>query len=137
MNDYKKFASSGFSYVELLLSLMTASMIMMVLPSILTLFQSLEMHDDNYDIDIFTMDIIETYSGSTDIDISSASVLNFTTERGTVSYRYNSGRIIKSIDGAGFVTLMFNVESYTLDEDANSITVELKGETNETFNFKK
>lgn len=137
MKDYKKYASSGFTYAELLLALMTAGMIMMILPSILSLFQSVELHDDTYDIDIFTMDIIETYSESTEIKVTSATRLSFTTERGTVSYRYNNGRIIKSIDNAGFVTLMFNVDSYTLQEAENSITVQLKGEVDETFTFKK
>jgi|SRR5690625_1114482 len=137
MNDYKKYAGSGFTYAELLLALMTVGMIMMILPSILSLFQSIELHDDSYDIDIFTMDIIATYSGSTEIKVTSATRLNFTTERGIVSYRYHNGRIIKSIDNAGFVTLMFNVDSYTLHEGKDAITVELKGEDDETFTFKK
>lgn len=137
MNDYKKYATSGFTYAELLLALMTAGMIMMILPSILSLFQSIELHDDTYDIDIFTMDIIETYSESNEIKMTSATRLNFTTERGIVSYRYNNGRIIKSIDNAGFVTLMFNVDTYTLHEAKESITVQLKGEVDETFTFKK
>lgn len=137
MNDYKKYAADGFTYAEILLSLMTIGIIMLVMPGILSLFQSLELNDDNYDLDIFTLDIIETYEASTEIEVESASQLNFTTKRGVISYRYVDERIIKSIDGSGFVTLMYNVRSYSLSEDKDKITINIKGDSDETFIFKK
>jgi len=67
--DLKKYAADGFTYLEMLLSLMTAALIMAVMTGILSVFQALEPIDDDYDLDIFTMDIMETYDASSDIKI--------------------------------------------------------------------
>ena len=135
--DLKKYAADGFTYLEMLLSLMTAALIMAVMPGILSVFQALEPIDDDYDLDIFTMDIMETYDASSDIKISNASVIQFKTDRGQVSYRYQNGRIIKSIDGGGFVTLMFNIDTFILNESNGLITLKLKGDADETYTFNK
>ena len=135
--DLKKYAADGFTYLEMLLSLMTAALIMAVMPGILSVFQELEPIDDDYDLDIFTMDIMETYDASSDIKISNASVIQFKTDRGQVSYRYQNGRIIKSIDGDGFVTLMFNIDTFILNESNGLITLKLKGDPDETYTFNK
>ncbi|CEA00057.1 hypothetical protein BN1048_00792 [Jeotgalicoccus saudimassiliensis] len=134
MNGSKKYAADGFSYMEILLSLMTASLIMAVMPNILVMFQSLTPVSDYYDTDIFTLDIIDTYNAAEEIEISGQTI-SFNTGKDEVSYRYSNGRIIKSVNGDGFVTLMFNIESFTLTETDKTITLELKGAANETFIF--
>ena len=122
--------------MEMLLSLMTAALITAVMPNVLVLFQSLALHEDNYDTDIFILDIIETYNAAEDIKVIGKSI-NFTTGGGEISYRYTDGRIIKSIDGDGFVTLMFSIEDFITREAGDSITLELKGAANEKFIFRK
>lgn len=136
-NGSKKYAAEGFTYLEMLLSLMTAALIMAVMPNVMTLFQTLTLHEDHYDTDIFMLDIIETYNASDVVDAAGGSVINFKTDRGDVTYRYSNGRIIKSIDNAGFVTLMFNIESFVITETKEAITLQLKGAADETLIFKK
>ncbi|MGO1923547.1 MAG: competence type IV pilus minor pilin ComGF [Jeotgalicoccus sp.] len=136
-NGSKKYAAEGFTYLEMLLSLMTAALIMAVMPNVMILFQALTLHEDHYDTDIFMLDIIETYNTADVVDAAGGSVINFKTDRGDVTYRYSSGRIIKSIDNAGFVTLMFNIESFVITETKESITLQLKGAADETLIFKK
>ena len=136
-NGSKKYAAEGFTYLEMLLSLMTAALIMAVMPNVMTLFQALTLHEDHYDTDIFMLDIIETYNAADVVDAAGGSVINFKTDRGDVTYRYSSGRIIKSIDNAGFVTLMFNIESFVITETKEAITLQLKGAADETLIFKK
>ncbi|CAD2073779.1 hypothetical protein GCM10007275_04520 [Jeotgalicoccus coquinae] len=136
MNGSKKYAADGFSYMEVLLSLMTAALIMAVMPNIMMMFQSLTLDGDYYDTDIFTLDIIETYKVSEKIKTAGRTI-NFTTDHGEVSYRFADGRIIKSIDGDGFVTMMFNIEEFIITKENTSITLELKGAANETFTFRQ
>lgn len=136
-NVSKKYAADGFTYLEMLLSLMTAALIMAVMPNVMILFQGLTLHEDHYDTDIFMLDIIETYKAAEEIEAAGGAVINFKTKRGDVTYRYSSGRIIKSIDNVGFVTLMFNIESFVITETATAISLQLKGAADETLIFKK
>ena len=46
MNGSKKYAADGFTYMEMLLSLMTAALIMAVMPAVIALFQTLELQED-------------------------------------------------------------------------------------------
>ena len=133
----KKYAAEGFTYLEMLLSLMTAALIMAVLPNVMMLFQELTLHEDHYDTDIFMLDIIEVSNAAEEVDAKGMSEINFKTDRGIISYRYSSGRIIKSIDNAGFVTLMFNIDSFIITETKETITLQLKGAADETLIFKK
>lgn len=132
----KKYAADGFSYMEILLSLMTAGLIMAAMPNIMMMFQSLTLHEDYYDTDIFTLDIIETYKAAEEIKIIGRSI-NFTTDSGEVSYRFADGRIIKSINGDGFVTLMYNIGEFIITEKDKTIILKLKGAANETFTFRQ
>lgn len=136
-NGSKKYAADGFTYLEMLLSLMTAALIMAVMPNIMMMFQGLTLHEDHYDTDIFMLDIIEVSGAAEEVDASGTSEINFKTDRGKISYSYSSGRIIKSIDNAGFVTLMFNIDSFVIKETKETITLQLKGAADETLIFKK
>lgn len=136
MNGSKKYAADGFTYMEMLLSLMTAAFIMAVMPAVIALFQTFELQEDYYDTDIFTLDIMETYKASRKIEAAGTAV-HFTTDRGKITYRYSSGRIIKSIEDEGFVTLMFNIEEFITAETKEAVSLELKGAADETFIFKK
>lgn len=136
-NGSKKYAADGFTYLEMLLSLMTAALIMAVMPNIMMMFQGLTLHEDHYDTDIFMLDIIEVSGAAEEVDASGTSEINFKTDRGKISYSYSSGRIIKSIDNAGFVTLMFNINSFVITETKETITLQLKGAADETLIFKK
>lgn len=133
----QKYAAEGFTYLEMLLSLMTAALIMAVMPNVMMLFQELTLHEDHYDTDIFILDIIEVSNAAEEVDAKGMSEINFKTDRGIISYRYSSGRIIKSIDNAGFVTLMFNIDSFIITETKETITLQLKGAADETLIFKK
>lgn len=133
----QKYAAEGFTYLEMLLSLMTAALIMAVLPNVMMLFQELTLHEDHYDTDIFMLDIIEVSNAAEEVGAEGTSVINFKTDRGIISYRYSSGRIIKSIDNTGFVTLMFNIDSFIITETKETITLQLKGAADETLIFKK
>lgn len=134
--DLSKFVSDGFSYLELLISLMTASLIMAAMPHILIMFQALELHEDNYDTDIFIMDITESYHSATDIT-SDKSEITFDTGTRKITYRFQSERIIKSIDGQGFVTLVFDVDNLLVSETGDYITLKIEGDIDETLTFKK
>lgn len=134
--DLSKFVSDGFSYLELLISLMTASLIMAAMPHILIMFQALELHEDNYDTDIFIMDITESYHSATDIT-SDKSGITFDTGTRKITYRFQSERIIKSIDGQGFVTLVFDVDNLLVSETGDYITLKIEGDIDETLTFKK
>lgn len=136
-NVSKKYAADGFTYLEMLLSLMTAALIMAVMPNVMMLFQGLTLHEDHYDTDIFLMDIIEVSNTAKEVNTEGRSGINFKTDRGKISYSYSSGRIIKSIDNAGFVTLMFNIDSFVITETKETITLQLKGAADETLIFKK
>jgi len=136
MNGSKKYAADGFTYMEMLLSLMTAALIMAVMPAVIALFQTLELQEDYYDTDIFTLDIMETYKACRKIEAAGTAV-HFTTDREKITYRYSNGRIIKSIEDEGFVTLMFNIEEFITAETKEAVSLELKGAADETFIFKK
>src|SRR5699024_3417769 len=83
MNGSKKYAADGFTYMEMLLSLMTAALIMAVMPAVIALFQTLELQEDYYDTDIFTLDIMETYKACRKIEAAGTAV-HFTTDRGKI-----------------------------------------------------
>lgn len=133
----KKYAADGFTYLEMLLSLMTAALIMAVMPNVMMMFQGLTLHEDHYDTDIFMLDIIEVSNAAKEVGAEGKSEINFKTDRGKISYSYSSGRIIKSIDNAGFVTLMFNIDSFVITETKETIALQLKGAADETLIFKK
>ncbi len=94
----------------------------------------------NYDFDMFVFDIVETYNNSQSVYTSqSGTMLNFVMDSGNVSYRMNNSRIIKSVDGMGFITLLYEVERFEIS-NSEDITLRVKGDNgiiDETFTFRK
>lgn len=140
MTLIKRYVSNndGLTLIETLISLFTLAFMLGFIPMIIKFFNV----DDafyNYDFDMFVIDIAETYSLSESVYVSQDNkMLNFVMDNGNISYRMNSNRIIKSIDGMGFITLLYNVELFEI-RPGDYITLEVKGDNgliDETFTFK-
>lgn len=130
---------AGLTLIETLLSLFTVAFMLGFIPMIIKFFYV----DDafyNYDFDMFVFDLIETYNDSQSVYTSQSDMmLNFVMDNGNVSYRMNNNRIIKSVDGMGFITLLYDVEMFEISNSEN-ITLRIKGDSggiDETFTFKK
>ena len=127
----------GFSYVELLLSLMVITLITFTLPQLLTTLNNIKLHEDNYDFDVFILDIGNTYQSTDDIEVNNSKRVNFISDNRIVSYHFSANRIIKSIDNSGFVTLMYNVKNFDVEESKSSIVINIEGVQNEKLEFKR
>lgn len=129
----------GLTLIETLISLFTVAFMLLFMPMIIKFFH---VNDTvyNYDFDMFVLDIADTYRGSESVYVSAdGTMLNFVMSGGNVSYRMNTDRIIKSIDGMGFITLLYNVEHFDINR-AEDITLSIKGDNgliDETFTFKQ
>lgn len=133
------FNNDGFSFIETLFSLSVISMIAFILPGVFSTFSQLEMVDANLDGDIFVMDILEVSGSAEAVVINGRDAITFETEKGIEEYRYRDSRIIKSINGEGFITMMFDVVEWKIadDEDLISLMVKTNGEFNENLIIKK
>ncbi len=132
-------SNDGLTLIETLLSLFTIAFMLGFMPMIIKFFNV----DDafyNYDFDMFVFDIVETYNNSQSVYTSqSGTMLNFVMDSGNVSYRMNNSRIIKSVDGMGFITLLYEVERFEIS-NSEDITLRVKGDNgiiDETFTFRK
>src|SRR5699024_12442016 len=136
--SYRFFISmSDFTYVELLLSLMVVIFITMSLPQMMTFFQKIDLAEDIYDFDIFLIDIYDVYKNSESIEVEGANRLTFKRNQTEVTYHYTNGRLIKSINQEGFVTMMYHVDSVTITSDKQVVSLKIKGLVDETLLFKK
>lgn len=132
-------SDSGFTLIEAILSLFTLAFILSFLPMLIKFFHTDDLIYD-LDYDLFVIELMETYQDSEAVSTNDGqSMINFTTESKNVSYRLNNNRVIKSIDGAGFITMLFNVDAFIITESEYSIQLEIIGGQieNETFSFKK
>lgn len=132
-------SDSGFTLIEAILSLFTLAFILSFLPMLIKFFHTDDVIYD-LDYDLFVIELMETYQDSEAVSTNNGqSMINFTTESKNVSYRLNNNRVIKSIDGAGFITMLFNVDAFIITESEHSIQLEIIGGQlgNETFSFKK
>lgn len=131
--------NDGLTLIETLLSLFTVAFMLGFMPMIIKFF-NVEDAFYNYDFDMFVFDIVETYSVSQSVYTSqSGTMLNFVMDSGNVSYRMNNSRIIKSVDGAGFITLLYDVELFEIINNED-IKLRIKGDNgiiDETFTFRK
>lgn len=131
--------NDGLTLIETLLSLFTVAFMLGFMPMIIKFF-NVEDAFYNYDFDMFVFDIVETYSVSQSVYTSqSGTMLNFVMDSGNVSYRLNNSRIIKSVDGAGFITLLYDVELFEIINNED-IKLRIKGDNgiiDETFTFRK
>lgn len=131
--------NDGFSYIETLFSLSILSMIAFILPGVFSVFSQLEMVDANTDGDIFVMDIITVSKSSKEVTVIGKDTIAFVTDRGREEYRYRDSRIIKSINGEGFITMMFEVVAWQITDEGDSMNIKIKtnGEFDETLIIKK
>jgi competence protein ComGF len=131
--------TEGFSYIETLFSLSIISMIAFIMPGIFSVFSQMEMVDANMDGDIFVMDIIAASGSSEEVMTNGRDTIIFKTDRGNEEYRYRNSRIIKSVNGEGFITMMFDVVVWQISENEEQINVKVKtnGEFDETLTIKK
>ena len=132
-------SDSGFTLIEAILSLFTLAFILSFLPMLIKFFHTDDVIYD-LDYDLFVIELMETYQDSEAVSTNSGqSMINFTTKSKTVSYRLNNNRVIKSIDGTGFITMLFNVDAFIITESEHSIQLEIIGGQigNETYSFKK
>ena len=132
-------SDSGFTLIEAILSLFTLAFILSFLPMLIKFFHTDDLIYD-LDYDLFVIELMETYQDSEAVSTNDGqSMINFTTESKSVSYRLNNNRVIKSIDGVGFITMLFNVDAFIITESEYSIQLEIIGGQieNETFSFKK
>ena len=131
--------NDGLTLIETLLSLFTVAFMLGFMPMIIKFF-NVEDAFYNYDFDMFVFDIVEIYSVSQSVYTSqSGTMLNFVMDSGNVSYRMNNSRIIKSVDGAGFITLLYDVELFEIINNED-IKLRIKGDNgiiDETFTFRK
>ncbi|SOC38704.1 hypothetical protein [Salinicoccus kekensis] len=143
VNRKKNYASvirnEGFSYIEVLFSLSIISMIAFILPGVFGVFSQLKMVDVNLDGDILVMDIIEASRDAEEIVTNGRDTIAFETERGLEEYRYRDSRIIKSIDGKGFITMLFDVVEWKISNDEGAVSLKIKtnGEFDETIIIRK
>lgn len=132
--------NDGFTYVEALVGLSVLSIIVMLTPSIMKLFNDISLPEDVFDGDLFIIELVDVAKNADEINLSKdKSSIQFSTERGEIKYRLHNDRVVKSINNQGFVTLMFNVDTFTLKESSDSyeITINAAGGFNETVIFEK
>lgn len=132
--------SEGLTLIETILSLFAFAFILSLTPTVIQFFNE-NAETYNYDYDMFVLDVVDEYKKSSQIYLNrNDTAVNFLTDRGVISYRLSNERIIKSIDGAGFITMLFNVTRFNMREDDKEITLSIShrnGEKNDTFSFKK
>lgn len=131
--------TEGFSYMETLFSLSVISMIAFILPGVFGVFSELEMVDANLDGDIFIMDLIEVSEEAEEVTTNGRDSITFKTPGGLKEYRYRDSRIIKSIDGKGFITMMFDVAEWRISDEKEAVNIKIRtdGEFDETIIIRK
>lgn len=120
----------GFTYIEALVSLSIAAFVMALMPSILMQFDAVQSPKKDFEMDFFIFEITEVHEGSTAVAADGENeVITFKTAKGDISYRKYGSRIVKSVEGSGFVTVMFEVEQFNLREtDAHVVLTVASGE---------
>ncbi len=133
--------SGGFTYMEALAALSVAALIMTAMPAAISYFASMSDADHDFEADFFVLDITDVYKKSEKITVSrTATSISFDDGKKVISYRRAGDRIIRSVDGSGFVTVMFGVKKFDIGDEKDHARLEIEGENgefNETFTFKK
>ncbi|WP_411844327.1 competence type IV pilus minor pilin ComGF [Salinicoccus sp. HZC-1] len=138
---YPSNKNGGFTYIEALASLSIAALIMSAMPAALSYFKTLDGYTHDFEVDFFVLDITDVYKESDKILVpSTASFVSFENDKGRISYRKSNDRIIRSVDGRGFVTVMFGVEKFEIKDGKEEVELIIEtenGEFYETMVFKK
>ncbi|CAM2762376.1 competence protein ComGF [Salinicoccus roseus] len=131
----------GFTYIEALVSLSIAAFVMALMPSILMQFDAVQSPKKGFEMDFFIFEITEVHEGSTAVAADGENeVITFKTAKGDISYRKYGSRIVKSVEGSGFVTVMFEVEQFNLRETDTHVVLTVasgEGENSEALLFTK
>lgn len=129
-------SDGGFTYIEALISLSIMSVIVMLTPSLMKFFNDIVLPEDNFDGDLFIVDLIELDNETEKITVSDDNKnIIFKTNKGNIKYRLHNERIVRSVDDKGFVTMMFNVEDFKIKEvkEGFQLTVKSTGGFYETI----
>lgn len=131
----------GFTYIEALAVLSVAAFIMSAMPATISYFESLDKYTHDFEADFFVLDITDVYQESEDTQVyATVSSISFENDKRTISYRKSGNRIIRSVDGSGFITVMFGVKTFNIQEDSEQVRLTIdteNGDFNEIFTFKK
>ena len=132
---------SGFTYIEALASLSAAAVIMSLMPAIFTFFQNVNQEPAVFDTDFFVLDITEVFQESEEIEVAGSKLaITFKGDKTEISYRKAGDRIIRSVDGSGFVTVMFGVDRFDIEESPERIELTITAKDvsfDETLSFRK
>ncbi|WP_342386968.1 ComGF family competence protein [Salinicoccus bachuensis] len=133
--------TTGFTYIEALISLSIAAFVMSLMPSILMQFDMTQSPKIDFEMDFFIFEITEVHEKSSSVHVDRTNgVISFKTEKGEISYRKYGSRIVKSVEQSGFVTVMFEVEQFSLQETTSHIQLSVttgEGEGVEKLYFPK
>lgn len=132
--------NDGFTYIEAIVSLAVMSLIVMMVPSIMSFFNGMTLPEDNFDGDFFIIDSAELNEKADKISISKDQKnIIFESDKEIIKYRKHNDRIIKTVNDEGFVTMMFNVTTFDIKEQHSSyqITIKTTGGFDETLSFQK
>lgn len=131
LNQLKK--NDGFTLLEVLISLFLISVIITLFPIILQFFQKAKVPADNFDIDIFILDIYSEINVTEKYDVKKISdrEIQIQNDKRKINYRYFEKRLIKSVNNDGFITLMYDVSKFNVEETKDQFRVNVGG--NKTF----
>lgn len=122
------------------MSLFLLSSILFLFPILIKFFHGLTLPEDSFDIDIFILDIYEELDVTDKYDIKrqTSNELILKNASKTINYRLSNKRLIKSINNQGFITLMYDVEIFSLIEDKNKVILKIgEKDAYQTLTFKK
>jgi competence protein ComGF len=119
--------NDGFTYIEAIVSLAVMSLIVMMVPSIMSFFNGMTLPEDNFDGDFFIIDSAELNEKADKISISKDQKnIIFESDKEIIKYRKHNDRIIKTVNDEGFVTMMFNVTTFDIKEQHSSYQITIK-----------
>lgn len=137
LNQLKK--NDGFTLLEVLISLFLISVIITLFPIILQFFLKVKVPADNFDIDIFILDIYSEINVTEEYDVKKISdrEIQIQKDKRKINYRYFDKRLIKSVNNDGFITLMYDVSIFEVEETKDAFRVNVGGKKTFEIAIKK
>lgn len=137
LNQLKK--NDGFTLLEVLISLFLISVIITLFPIILQFFLKVKVPADNFDIDIFILDIYSEINVTEEYDVKKISdrEIQIQNDKRKINYRYFDKRLIKSVNNDGFITLMYDVSKFNVEETKDVFRVNVGGKKTFEIAIKK
>ncbi|ASE36155.1 competence type IV pilus minor pilin ComGF [Staphylococcus pettenkoferi] len=110
-NNYK-----AFTYIELLLALTITIIILTILPLIINSTKFFDYHlstNSDIELELFARDLIADFSTSPSLDIDNHSTSSSIFDsKGLCKYSYKNGKVIKTVNGKGNVTVLNQVTQF-------------------------